>query len=175
MQAAIYDPTAFSAKDVVTIVALFLGPIGSVWLTLWSQKRSAAKNAKRHLFMTLMANRKTSPPSLAWVNALNLIDVVYAGHSKVLSQWHTLYDILKQDGSHSERYNHAFLDLLSEMATVLGYKELRQTDIDKFYTPQDYAAQAVKNEEFYSLLRQMLETVVKVGHTTQAPDPQDHA
>jgi hypothetical protein len=33
-------------------------------------------------------------------------------------------------------WNRYYLDLLSEMGSVLGYKQLRQTSMDKFYSPE---------------------------------------
>jgi hypothetical protein len=44
-------------KDIVTIIALIVGPVIAVIITLWSQKRSEKRLAKRQLFVTLMANR----------------------------------------------------------------------------------------------------------------------
>jgi hypothetical protein len=77
-------------KDVVTIIALILGPVIAVIITLWSQERSEKRNAKWQLFLTLMANRKGGP-SREWVNALNLIDVIYAGERRIVQLRHTLY------------------------------------------------------------------------------------
>ena len=57
-------------KDVVTIIALILGPLIAVMITLWSQKRTERRSAKWQLFVTLMANRKGGP-SREWVNAIN--------------------------------------------------------------------------------------------------------
>ena len=42
-------------KDIVTIIALILGPVIAVIITRWSQKRSEKRNAKWQLFLTLMA------------------------------------------------------------------------------------------------------------------------
>jgi hypothetical protein len=44
-------------KDIVTIIALILGPVLAVGITLWSQRRSKKLTTKRQLFVTLMANR----------------------------------------------------------------------------------------------------------------------
>ena len=88
------DP--FSIKDIVTIAALFFGPVVAVWITLWSQRRLAKQSAKRQLFLTLMANRKRWPPTIDWVNALNLIDVVFADDDDVVSAWHSLYDAVSR-------------------------------------------------------------------------------
>ena len=120
-----------------TLSAIALSPTVAVGITLWYQGRSQKYNAKHNLFVTLMAYRKSFPPTLEWANALNLIDVIYADHSKVVSLWHDVYSILTAPPPISwEEQRHKYLDLLSEMGKVLGYRALQQTDIDKFYSPQ---------------------------------------
>jgi hypothetical protein len=125
-------------KDWLTLGALLLGPILAVWWTLNHQKRAEKRNAKERLFMTLMAHRK-SPPNLEWATALNLIDVVYSNYPNIVALWHSMYEIASQGQAGGERWNHVHLSMLSKMATVLGYKGLEQTDIDKFYFPQAQA------------------------------------
>lgn len=119
-----------------TLVALFLGPLVAVLITLWHQDRAQKRQVKERLFQVLMAHRKSIPPNYEWVNSLNLIDVVYADHPKVVRLWHELYDILVQAPLNEQRRIHKFLELVSAIAYVLGYKNLTQTDIDKFYSPE---------------------------------------
>ena len=46
------------------------------------------------------------------------------------------------------------LDLLSEMALSLGYKDLKQTEIDSFYSPQQFVDQnQMQNELMTENLR----------------------
>ena len=125
--------------ECATVGGLFLGPVAAVGITLWHQERKEARTAKQSLFLTLMAHRKSVAPPLERTNALNLIDVVYAKDAKVLALWHQLYDLLcqKPEGVNVEAKHHTDLNLLFEMAKSLGYKNLQQTDIDKFYVPQD--------------------------------------
>lgn len=121
------------------LVAMVSGPVFAVLITLWNQERTQKRQAKLQLFLTLMAHRKSIAAPLERTNALNLIDVVYADDSKVVALWHHLYELLgqKPEGVNVEAKNHTYIDLLSEMAKVLGYKNLQQTDIEKFYVPQD--------------------------------------
>ncbi len=118
------------------VLATALGPVVAVLITLWHQERRQKRQVKEHLFQVLMAHRKSIPPNYEWVNSLNLIDVVYADHPRVVCLWHELYDILVQAPMNEERRVHKFLELLSEIARVLGYKNLTQTDMDKFYSPE---------------------------------------
>ena len=123
--------------DVLTLLAILLGPVVAVCITLWWQNRKERRDAKRHLFMTLMAQRKTAPPTYEWVQALNLIDVVFAKDKRVVQLWHELYGLF-QNPQRTQTQDHKYIELLSEMASVLGFRKLQQTDIDKFYYPQSY-------------------------------------
>jgi hypothetical protein len=127
-----------SNESILTIIAILFGPIIAVCITLWWQNRKERRDAKRQLFMTLMAHRKSMPLSYEFVAALNLIDVVFAKDQRVVQLWHELY-ALYQNPQITETQNHKYIELLSEMASVLGFRKLKQTDIDKFYYPRGHA------------------------------------
>lgn len=154
------------AKDVITAIALIAGPTIAVIITLWYQRRAEKRAAKERLFITLMAHRRASPPSAEWSGALNLIDVIYARHPRVVELWHELYDILQIVPLNMQRFGHAHLTLLSAMAQVLGYKTLTQTDIDKFYAPQVFGDQAAIQADLQKELVRVLkatQTLKKIG------------
>jgi hypothetical protein len=130
------------AKDIITAIALIVGPVAAVLITLWHQKTSRRHEAKERLFMVLMAHRKANPPTVDWANSLNLIDVVFEDSPSVVEKWHETYNILTQQPWNQERWVHSYIELLSEMAVALGYNRLRQTDIDRFYAPQALGTQA---------------------------------
>lgn len=143
-------------KDWLTLAALLLGPLIAVLITLWRQSRDHAYAAKERLFLTLMAHRKL-PPTLESIAALNLIDVVYADHPNILTNWGTLYDLAVQQQAAGQKWNHEFLLMLQNMAVVLGYKRLKVTDIDRFYFPtnlgQGVEGQAKIAEEWLRILK----------------------
>jgi hypothetical protein len=143
-------------KDIVTIIALIVGPVAAVCITLWYQRRTEKRATKERLFMSLMAHRKSMPPTPDWANALNLIDVVYADSPTIVRQWHSLYDVLTQAPMNMQRFNHLYIELLSLMATSLGYRSIQQTDIDKFYAPQALGDQVVMNAEIQKELLRVL-------------------
>src|SRR5438876_5099234 len=120
------------------IFAIFFGPVVAVGITLWWENRKEKREAKLRLFTALMAHGKSMPLSYEFTAALNLIDVVFAKDERVVQLWHELY-ALYQNPLRSETQNHKYIELLSEMASVLGFRKLKQTDIDKFYFPQSHA------------------------------------
>jgi hypothetical protein len=141
----------------INIVAVALSPVIAVIVTLLYQQRKEKRQVKFDLFLTLMANRKKYPPSQQWVDSLNKIDVVFQNNKKVRGCWRAYYDSLHPKSQHSDMANSFLLDLLSEIALDLGYKNLKQTEIDKFYSPQFFGNQ-VANQEivFQEFLRVLL-------------------
>jgi len=173
MTSPVFDPAAFYLKDYVTIAALAFGPVAAVIITLWYQQYAEKRAAKMRLFVSLMGHRKSVPIAPEWVNSLNLIDVVYADYPKVVERWHVLYDVFQVRPWNAERYAHASLELLSEMAKSLGYKNLAQTDIDKFYVPEAHTQVAGQQNEVLTEFLRVLkatETMREIGGRTDEAD-----
>ena len=128
------DTSLFLA--IVQIIAVTATPI-IVWgLGKKYQDRKAKRDAKMRVLLTMMANRKSNPLTKEWVDSLNIIDVVFQDVIKVRLAWKEYFDSLNNKSPHFETNNSYMLDLLSEMALSLGYKDLKQTEIDTFYNPQ---------------------------------------
>jgi len=76
---------------------------------------------------------------------------------KVRLAWRAYFDSLHQKSQHFENQNSFQLDLLSEIAKDLGYKDLKQTEIDRVYTPQHWGdkfdAELLMNKELYRILQ----------------------
>ena len=121
----------------ITALAIFLGPLSGVLFTLWFQARKEIRNQRHQLFLDLMSERKTLYVSQRVAQALNKIDVIYARNPAVKKCWHEYYALLQQPAG--ELRIHKWLELLSTMAETLGYSDLSQTDLDKFYIPQGHA------------------------------------
>lgn len=128
------------------ILAVAIIPI-ILWIgSVKYQNRKAKRDAQLQLFLTLMANRKSTPITREWVDALNTIDVVFQNDFKVRQAWREYLDSLNGQSPHFENNNAFLLDLLSEMALTLGYKNLKQTEIDRFYTPTYFGSQMSRQE-----------------------------
>ena len=108
--------------------------------------RKAKKDAQLRVFLTLMADRKSTPITKEWVDALNTIDVVFQENKKVRHAWREYLDSLNEKSPHFDSSNSFRLDLLSEMAVSLGYKNLKQTEIDRFYSPKYFGSQMSRQE-----------------------------
>ena len=137
----------------VTAVAIFLGPLIGVLGTVWFQQRKEKADGRHRLFLTLMADRKAPYVTRQTAGALNTIDVAFSGDQQVVAQWHRYYALLSQPPG--EARVHAWLELLTLMATKLGY-EMKQTDLDKFYMPQGHVDEAVAQHEIQRELLRVL-------------------
>jgi hypothetical protein len=125
----------------VTATAIILGPLFGVIFTLWFQSRKEKSDEKIRLFLTLIAHRKSNPPTAELVNNLNLIDAVFSKNPAVVQLWHDYYDLLSHSPVNWHLADAKYLDLLSKMANALGYSEMSQTAIARFYSPTARANQ----------------------------------
>jgi hypothetical protein len=135
--------TMLKLSDIISIAAVIISPVAAVIITLFWQSRKEKRARKDALFSTLMMHRRNLPPTPDTVNSLNLIDVVFADNPKVIGVWHEYYQMLvsaKTETEYRERDN-KLIELLSAMAEPLGYKSLKQIDINKFYIPQGHVDQ----------------------------------
>ena len=129
------------------IIAVAIIPI-IVWiLGIKYQDRRTKKDAQLNLFLTLMANRKSNPITKEWIDALNTIDVVFQDNIKVRHAWREYLDSLNNKSPHFETSNSFLLDLLSEMSLAVGYGNLKQTEIDRFYLPVYFTNQLKASED----------------------------
>jgi len=126
-------------KDIINIIAVIVGPIVAVSITLWYQGRKEKRDTKHRAFLLLMAHRKSIPPSSVMVEVLNTLDVLFADNRQIVELWHKYYTLLGQPPC--EDRQHTWLELLAAIAEDLHYPTVKQTDIDKFYIPQGHLDQ----------------------------------
>ena len=136
--------------SIVQITSVAFIPIIVWFIGVRYQDHKAKKQAQLDLFLTLMANRQKNPISEEWVDALNSIDVVFQDNKKVRAAWKEYLDSLNEKSSHFDNQNSYKLDLLSEMAESLGYKQLKQTEIDRFYSPVYFGSQLSRQEILFN-------------------------
>jgi hypothetical protein len=159
-----------TSKEWINLAAIVVGPIVAVILTLWWQQRKERRDAKHRLFLTLMAHRKANPPTPEWVNALNIIDVVFFDTPQAVELWHRYYEALcnPPPNQNYQAREHVYLLMLSAMARELGYRKLEQTDIDKFYAPQAHFDQALMNHQIQTEFLRVLKSSGKIDFEAKA-------
>ncbi|WP_426486368.1 DUF6680 family protein [Flavobacterium sp. 2] len=116
-------------------------------------------NAKSELFLTLFSLRG-NPTNYNFVNGLNQIDIVFEDVPAVLEAWERLYNSLntKDQVNPIQEWSLLRTELLSEMAQSLGYQKLKQTAIQRNYSPQAHANQDDENWSFNQAAKKFFET-----------------
>ncbi len=132
---------------ILCITAYFMyrslrSPIDAVKVGRQLNNEEQKDNTKRELFLTLFALRG-NPIHFDFVTGLNEIDVVFEDNPAVLSAWHKHFRDLHDKGLTDplKMWEVGRIELLSVMATSLGYNALKQTEIMQHYYPEGHNTQ----------------------------------
>lgn len=140
-----------SISDIINVVAILLAPIVSVVIGQKLQDRSKKRQDKMEIFKELMTSRV-----YGWTNssvqALNIIDVVFAEDKKVREQWKKYYDSLCI-GNPTEidlkRIDIEKYKLLEIMAKSLGYKDkITWETIHNPYMPKGLCDSILQQQQY---------------------------
>lgn len=122
----------FLEKIIIPIIAAFIG----AFIAFRYQNNAEAKKNKLYILSTLMANRHMGAWDDDFVKALNLIDIIYHDNKNVKEHLHKYFEVTRGSiFTPGERIN-VFFDLLLAMCEDVGYKDLKRSDINDFYSPE---------------------------------------
>ncbi|MCE8511616.1 hypothetical protein KBY22_02860 [Ruegeria pomeroyi] len=121
-----------TAEFWITTAAIVAGPLMAVLIAHYLQKSSDTKQRRLQVFRSLMSTRRT-PLSPERVQALNLVEIEFAGQTDVLKEFKELLKIYndqvkwKSDDENVRKSAVQEVDdktaqMLREMGRVLGYK-----------------------------------------------------
>ncbi|ENA1765338.1 hypothetical protein ABF176_002549 [Flavobacterium psychrophilum] len=147
----------------VTALAVYFAPLKAVEIGRKLNDEQNQQKVKSDLFLTLFSLRG-NPTAYTFVNALNQIDIVFQDEPSVLAAWNKLFESLNNVGliNAMETRNLLRTDLLSQMAISLGYQGLKQTDIQKNYSPQAHADESAENWNHQQAEKLFFETGTKM-------------
>ena len=97
--------------DIVTIIALILGPLVAVLVARKMDDRRAKNERRMSIFRTLMATRRNRL-SFDHVSSLNLVEIEFQDSSGVIQKWKTYFTHLTSD--HPRREDEKTLGNLSD-------------------------------------------------------------
>lgn len=100
-----------------------------------------------------MANRGYLARNEQFLNALNVIDVVFYKNKDIVQKWHDYKESLNPKHYQFDVSNRKLLDLLKVMATHLGYSEIEQTHIDTPLHSEEATRNAMVQDELYNFLK----------------------
>ncbi len=161
-----------------TIIVALVSPIIAVLISLWYQKISSKKAAKMQLFMDLVSFRDYLPFPWQYSVALNRIDVVFHGEHRILQLWHEYYDSLQHEliGSALVLANERKVALISEIANHLGYNNLSQIFLQRYYQPKGSFEGMMNDFDIKTELLRVLkstETLLVLGKYEETPLEKD--
>ena len=134
-----------TTSDWLMILAVLLAPVVAIQVSVYLAGRAQKRQQRLTIFRTLMTTR-AARMAFDHVNALNMIDVEFAGNDKaskaVRAAWKAYLDHLNSGTEATEVWNarseDLFVDLLHTMAVSLGY-EFDKTHIRRnAYYPKGY-------------------------------------
>jgi len=143
--------TAMTTNEILTIAAIFLGPITALMVQRELDKLRETRTRRQGIFRTIWATRSI-PQRLQYrhVEALNMVGVDYSGVSSVVEAWREYLDKLnspvpegeaQQAQAYKER-DAKFHALIFAMSKSSGYR-FTQLEVEKqFYSPQAHGTWA---------------------------------
>lgn len=147
-------------SDYINIAAIILAPIVSVIVGQKLQDRARRRDDKMQIFKILMASRIYGWTN-ASVEALNLIEVVFAKDKKVIAQWKKYYDVLSVENPDATQRGKIVKErdaLLEVIAISLGYKDnVTLRTIQNSYQPIGLADMLKKQERYQDNQLELME------------------
>lgn len=133
------------AMTVINIIAIVVSPLVALKLSVNMQKNNRKQNEKLHILKTLMTSRVVR--NIDYVNALNIIDIVFVDSPKVLEAYRKLYKEYSNYGN-QKSIETAQTKLLEAIISDVGYKDkITWGRIQEPYFPQWlYEEQKIKSE-----------------------------
>ncbi len=142
-------------NEILTLIAIILGPIIAVQLQKYLDRNREIQNRKLNIFKMLMASRGATL-SASHVEALNRIDLEFSGdkkYKKVIDAWKEYFDNLciKVDTNEnltiwSVRNEELLANLLYEMGQSLGYNFDKVLIKRNIYSPVGHGRIERENE-----------------------------
>lgn len=155
--------------EIINIVALILVPILAVVVGQKLQERAQKRNDKMQIFKILMTSR-----IFGWTNesvqAMNLIDVVFADDKAVRKQWKTCFDKMCVENPTDTDLSKIKVErekLLEAMAKSLGYKDIITWEsIQNPYVPKgmtDLMAQQQAYQNNQSIIMEQMKKMLQTN------------
>ena len=149
-------------KDILNLIAIIIAPIAASVIAVWLQNRSEKRKDKMEIFKVLMVSRIYGW-TLDRVNALNIIDIVFADNTRVRAAWKNLsdkYNVENPDQAHCKKIEQAQYKLIEAIADSLGYKnKITWEEIQNPYIPQGMIAEIENQKAMQQIYRDTMHGV----------------
>jgi len=121
--------------QVINIIAILLSPIIALLISHALQKKYERKKEKLSILKTLMTQR-VRQNSIEYVNALNVIDIIFSNSEKVRLAYKKLHDSYNQKDFDYSKAQTQLTKLIEAIVEDVGYKEkITWDEIQQPYYP----------------------------------------
>lgn len=107
---------------IVNIIAIILSPIIALFISHKVQISYEKRKEKMEILKILMARRVLSN-SIEYVNALNIIDIIFVDSPKVKAAYKSLYEAYHQPNYDVSKSQMMLTKLIEAIVADVGYKE----------------------------------------------------
>jgi len=174
---AMAETTVLWVTGFLSVLAIMAAPISALWIQRKIEDDKAQRERRQAIFKALWVNRRRQV-WIARVDALNMIDIEFIGHARVLEAWQALFaHYVRADhpGSQDQIFNEReelFATLLYEISQVLKYKFSRTYVRDNVYRPILHGEMDVMEFETRRLINGLLKSdALPVRFVGGAPAP----
>ena len=163
---------------IISIIAIAVSPVIAVLVSIGVQTWLEKRRMRLFIFSSLMSTRHQLAHSDEIVRSLNMIDVVFSKKKKIRQLWREYFEMLHAPET-MNLWNDKKLELITEMAKVVGYKKsITMMDVKRVYAPVGMAEDLQRAKELSDeLLRVLRETkgmqVVPKAESKEAPAPSE--
>ena len=120
--------------EVINVIAILLSPLIALLISQHIQDKKELNNRQFQIFLSLISSRHAILTE-DQIKAYNSIDVIFSDSNNVRRVWKEYFDLLHQKERQAE-WTKKKLELLKEMANVVGYKDsIDHLDLDRIYCP----------------------------------------
>jgi hypothetical protein len=121
---------------IVSIIAILVSPLIAVQVTRYLDGKRAERNRQMEIYRVLMGQRGLNPRTDEYIVALNQIDSIFHNVPTVRKAYAELYRASSRNSPELTESGRYLIILLQEIAKHLNFNNLRDLDIDKYYSPQ---------------------------------------
>ncbi len=128
------EDQVMTTNEWMTLVAIFLGPLSAVGVTLWIESRRRVRERRLYVVRMLLTTRHL-PADPQYNAAVNLIPAEFNDQEKVMAAWRTYHERVHlrvdpaQDADHQKRISAAQSGMIFEVMRSTGLTNLSEGDI----------------------------------------------
>ena len=157
--------------SIVNLIAIVVIPIVAVIIGQMLQNRAQKRNDKIQIFKILMTSRIYGWTTES-VQAMNLIEIVFADDDTVCKQWKVYYDKLcVENQTELQKIKKEDEKLLETMAKSLGYKNITLDTIQSPYIPKGMTEQRVQQQKYQNDQSVIMEQMKRIMQSNGEDKP----